>query len=164
MDFVKKQNPEVQRALGVYVAMFAKLAEVDREDLQAFLDGYWLLRRLSEYDDGVPEISAPPGMTAADLAEQVAEAGSKTAASALADMEPVSKPIPSRGTAAAKFKREVRERIEVLRGGGVSLQSMADASRGVTINNIFSILEGEKVDYSLYVALWDGLSKIISTK
>lgn len=155
--------------------MFAKLAEVDREELQAFLDGYWLLRRLSEYDDGAPEISEPrlsPGIRPVSSPEELIEAIreepkhpaeeliEKLAEKApLAGMEPVSKAIPSRGTAAAKFKREVRERIEALRGGGVSLQSMADASRGVTLNNILDILQGVKVDYSLYAALWEGLSR-----
>lgn len=64
---MKRKIPEVQKALTVYVDMFARAAEVDREQLQDFLDGYWLLRRLSEYEDAAPAPSleirpvSPPG-------------------------------------------------------------------------------------------------------
>lgn len=156
---MKRKIPEVQKALTVYVDMFARAAEVDREQLQDFLDGYWLLRRLSEYEDAAPEISAPPGMSPADVAKTVEKAGGKQKAAALEDFEPVKKPIPTRGTAAAKFKRTVRDRIEELRRENVSLQSLADASRGVTLNQILDILQGEKVDYSVYVVLAEALAK-----
>lgn len=156
---MKRKIPEVQKALTVYVDMFARAAEVDREQLQDFLDGYWLLRRLSEYEDAAPEISAPPGMSPADVAKTVEKAGGKQKAAALEDFEPVKKPIPDRGTAAAKFKRTVRDRIEELRRENVSLQSLADASRGVTLNQILDILQGEKVDYSVYVVLAEALAK-----
>lgn len=74
-------------------------------------------------------------------------------------MEPVKKKIPDRGAAAAKFKRTVRDRIEELRRENVSLQSLADASRGVTLNQILDILQGAKVDYSVYVVLAEALAK-----
>lgn len=156
---MKRKIPEVQKALTVYVDMFARAAEVDLEQLQDFLDGYWLLRRLSEYEDAAPEISAPPGMSPADVAKTVEKAGGKQKAAALEDFEPVKKPIPDRGTAAVKFKRTVRDRIEELRRENVSLQSLADASRGVTLNQILDILQGEKVDYSVYVVLAEALAK-----
>ena len=156
---MKRKIPEIQKALTVYVDMFARAAEVDREQLQDFLDGYWLLRRLSEYDDTAPEISAPPGMSPADVAKTVEKAGGKQKAAALEDFEPVKKPIPTRGAAAAKFKRTVRDRIEELRRENVSLQSLADASRGVTLNQILDILQGAKVDYSVYVVLAEALAK-----
>lgn len=157
---MKRKIPEVQKALTVYVDMFARAAEVDREQLQDFLDGYWLLRRLSEEDeDAAPEISAPPGMSPADVAKTVEKAGGKQKAAALEDFEPVKKPSPDRGTAAAKFKRTVRDRIEELRRENVSLQSLADASRGVTLNQILDILQGAKVDYSVYVVLAEALAK-----
>lgn len=156
---MKRKIPEVQKALTVYVDMFARAAEVDLEQLQDFLDGYWLLRRLSEYEDAAPEISAPPSMSPADVAKTVEKAGGKQKAAALEDFEPVKKPIPDRGTAAAKFKRTVRDRIEELRRENVSLQSLADASRGVTLNQILDILQGEKVDYSVYVVLAEALAK-----
>lgn len=156
---MKRKIPEVQKALTVYVDMFARAAEVDREQLQDFLDGYWLLRRLSECEDAAPEISAPPGMSPADVAKTVEKAGGDRKAAELEDFEPVKKPIPDRGTAAAKFKRTVRDRIEELRRENVSLQSLADASRGVTLNQILDILQGEKVDYSVYVVLAEALAK-----
>ena len=156
---MKRKIPEVQKALTVYVDMFARAAEVDREQLQDFLDGYWLLRRLSEYEDAAPEISAPPGMSPADVAKTVEKAGERQRAAALEDFEPVKKPIPDRGTAAAKFKRTVRDRIEELRRENVSLQSLADASRGVTLSQILDILQGAKVDYSVYVVLAEALAK-----
>ena len=162
---MKRKIPEVQKALTVYVDMFARAAEVDRELLQDFLDGYWLLRRLSEEDDeprlylDFRPVSAPeelikavrdePKSPAEELIEQVTTEG----------MEPVKKKIPDRGTAAAKFKRTVRDRIEELRRENVSLQSLADASRGVTLNQILDILQGAKVDYSVYVALAEALAK-----
>ena len=74
-------------------------------------------------------------------------------------MEPVKKKPPDRGTGAAKFKRTVRDRIEELRRENVSLQSLADASRGVTLNQILDILQGAKVDYSVYVVLAEALAK-----
>lgn len=156
---MKRKIPEVQKALTVYVDMFARAAEVDREQLQDFLDGYWLLRRLSEYEDAAPEISAPPGMSPADVAKTVEKAGERQRSAALEDFEPVKKPIPDRGAAAAKFKRTVRDRIEELRRENVSLQSLADASRGVTLNQILDILQGAKVDYSVYVVLAEALAK-----
>ena len=162
---MKRKIPEVQKALSVYVDMFARAAEVDREQLQDFLDGYWLLRRLSEEDDeprlyldfrpvSPPEeliraVRDEPKSPAEELIEQVTTEG----------MEPVKKPIPTRGTAAAKFKRTVRDRIEELRRENVSLQSLADASRGVTLNQILDILQGAKVDYSVYVVLAEALAK-----
>ncbi len=162
---MKRKIPEVQKALTVYVDMFARAAEVDREQLQDFLDGYWLLRRLSEEDDeprlyldfrpvSPPEelikaVRDEPKSPAEELIEQVTTEG----------MEPVKKKIPDRGTAAAKFKRTVRDRIEELRRENVSLQSLADASRGVTLNQILDILQGEKVDYSVYVVLAEALAK-----
>lgn len=162
---MKRKIPEVQKALSVYVDMFARAAEVDREQLQDFLDGYWLLRRLSEEDDeprlyldfrpvSPPEeliraVRDEPKSPAEELIEQVTTEG----------MEPVKKPIPTRGTAAAKFKRTVRDRIEELRRQNVSLQSLADASRGVTLNQILDILQGAKVDYSVYVVLAEALAK-----
>lgn len=163
---MKRKIPEVQKALTVYVDMFARAAEVDREQLQDFLDGYWLLRRLSEYEDAAPTasleirpVSPPeeliravrdePKNPAEELIEQVTTEG----------MEPVKKKIPDRGTAAAKFKRTVRDRIEELRRENVSLQSLADASRGVTLNQILDILQGAKVDYSVYVVLAEALAK-----
>lgn len=156
---MKRKIPEVQKALTVYVDMFARAAEVDLEQLQDFLDGYWLLRRLSEYEDAAPEISAPPGMSPADVAKTVEKADERQRAAAPEDFEPVKKPIPDRGTAAAKFKRTVRDRIEELRRENVSLQSLADASRGVTLNQILDILQGSKVDYSVYVVLAEALAK-----
>lgn len=166
---MKRKIPEVQKALAVYVDMFAQAAEVDREQLQDFLDGYWLLRRLSEEDDeprlylDFRPVSAPeelikavrdePKSPAEELIEQAAE--KKTTEG----MEPVKKKIPDRGTAAAKFKRTVRDRIEELRRENVSLQSLADASRGVTLNQILDILQGAKVDYSVYVVLAEALAK-----
>ena len=166
---MKRKIPEVQKALTVYVDMFARAAEVDREQLQDFLDGYWLLRRLSEEDDeprlyldfrpvSPPEelikaVRDEPKNPAEELIEQTAE--KKTTEG----MEPVKKKIPDRGTAAAKFKRTVRDRIEELRRENVSLQSLADASRGVTLNQILDILQGAKVDYSVYVVLAEGLAK-----
>lgn len=162
---MKRKIPEVQKALTVYVDMFARAAEVDRAQLQDFLDGYWLLRRLSEEDDeprlylDVRPVSAPeelikavrdePKSPAEELIEQVTTEG----------MEPVKKKIPDRGTAAAKFKRAVRDRIEELRRENVSLQSLADASRGVTLNQILDILQGAKVDYRVYVVLAEALAK-----
>lgn len=166
---MKRKIPEVQKALTVYVDMFARAAEVDREQLQDFLDGYWLLRRLSEEDDeprlyldfrpvSPPEeliraVRDEPKNPAEELIEQAAE--KKTTEG----MEPVKKKIPDRGAAAAKFKRTVRDRIEELRRENVSLQSLADASRGVTLNQILDILQGAKVDYSVYVVLAEALAK-----
>lgn len=166
---MKRNIPEVQKALTVYVDMFARAAEVDREQLQDFLDGYWLLRRLSEEDDeprlyldfhpvSPPEeliraVRDEPKSHAEELIEQAAE--EKTTEG----MEPVKKKIPDRGAAAAKFKRKVRDRIEELRRENVSLQSLADASRGVTLNQILDILQGAKVNYSVYVVLAEALAK-----
>ncbi|MBR6353963.1 MAG: hypothetical protein IKS25_07525 [Oscillospiraceae bacterium] len=167
---MKRKIPEVQKALTVYVDMFARAAEVDREQLQDFLDGYWLLRRLSEYEDAAPApsleirpVSPPEELIRAvrdepknpveELIEQAAE--KKTTEG----MEPVKKKPPDRGTGAAKFKRTVRDRIEELRRENVSLQSLADASRGVTLNQILDILQGAKVDYSVYVVLAEALAK-----
>lgn len=86
---MKRKIPEVQKALTVYEDMFARAAEVDREQLQDFLDGYWLLRRLSEEDDeprlylDFRPVSAPeelikalrdePKSPAEELIEQAAE-------------------------------------------------------------------------------------------
>lgn len=158
---MKRKIPEVQKALTVYVDMFARAAEVDREQLQDFLDGYWLLRRLSEEDDeprlylDFRPVSAPeelikavrdePKSPAEELIEQAAEKSKLVP--------------PARGGAACKvFKRTVRDRIEELRRQGVSLQSIVEATGGaVSMGEILGVLECKKVEYSVYKELAEGL-------
>ncbi len=57
-----------------------------------------------------------------------------------------------RGTAARKFKRDTRERLEKARKEkNLSLQSIADRATGLTINDLLGILECAAVDYKVYV-------------
>lgn len=168
---MRRKIPEVQKALSVYVDMFARAADLDREQLQDFLDGYWLLRRLSEDDDAAPTlsldfrpVSAPEDLIRAirdepkSPAEELIE---QAAGKATTEGKEPAKKIPDRGSAAAKFKRLVRDRIEELRRENVTLQSIADTCRGtVNPNSILDILEGRKVAYSIYVAVWDGLNRV----
>ena len=74
----------------------------------------------------------------------------------------VKKPESLRGTAARKFKRETRERLEDARmGKGLTLQAIADASGGaVKINDLLGILEGALIDYRVYTALAAALDKL----
>ncbi len=158
---MKRKIPEVRKALTVYVDMFARAAEVDREQLQDFLDGYWLLRRLSEYEDAAPApspdirpVSAPeelikavrdePKSPAEDLIEQAAEKSKLVP--------------PDRGGAVVrKFKQAVRERLEELRPS-VPLQRIVDATGGaVSLNEILNVLQASKVDYSVYKELAEAL-------
>ena len=70
-------------------------------------------------------------------------------------------PVPTRGTAAAKFKRDVRDRIEALRKHGVSLQSIIDATGGaVSMSEILDVLQAARVEYQVYRALDGGLRKL----
>lgn len=69
---------------------------------------------------------------------------------------------PLRGGASAKFKCETRERLVELRDGKhYSLQAVADASDGtLTLSDLLSILECQKVDLSLYIALAQTLDEL----
>lgn len=66
-----------------------------------------------------------------------------------------------RGTAARKFKRDTRERLELARKDkGLSLQAIAEAVPGLKMQNLLSVLEGARVDYRVYVALAAALDKL----
>ena len=72
------------------------------------------------------------------------------------------RPNPLRGGASAKFKKETRERLEALRKtSDLSLQAIADASGGtLTLSDLLSILECQKVDLSLYLTLSQTLDNL----
>lgn len=76
------------------------------------------------------------------------------AADPLAGFEAVEVKSPAylRGTAARKFKRDTRERLEAARKDkGLSLQAIADAADGLTLGDLLGILECAQVDYKIYV-------------
>ena len=66
-----------------------------------------------------------------------------------------------RGTAARKFKRDTRERLEAARREkGLSLQTIADAGIGLTISDLLSILECAPVEYKFYVRAAQALDRL----
>lgn len=66
-----------------------------------------------------------------------------------------------RGTAARKFKRDTRERLEAARKEkGLSLQTIADAVIGLTINDLLGILECAPVEYKCYVRAAQALDRL----
>ena len=66
-----------------------------------------------------------------------------------------------RGTAARKFKRDTRERLEAARKGkGLSLQAIADAVIGLTMSDLLGVLECAPVDYKIYVRTAQALDRL----
>lgn len=122
--------------LKSYTDLLCRALEVDKDLISGFLEGYYQLRRILEEPAPVElPIQAPPGAKPQDFV-------------------PVPPPTPSRGTAAAKFKREVRERLEALRKKNVSLRRIVDASGGaVSESEVLDVLQCAKVDYSVYKEL-----------
>lgn len=114
--------------------------------LAEYLESYYQLRRILEEPAPVElPIQAPPGAKPQDFV-------------------PVPPPVPSRGTAAAKFKRDVRDRIEDLRERGVPLQRIIDASGGtVRMSELLDVLQAAKVEYAVYKRLDDALKHIPET-
>ena len=158
---MKRKIPEVQKALTVYVEMFAQAAEVDREQLQDFLDGYWLLRRLSEYEDAAPapSLEIRPVSAPEELIKAVRDEPKSPAEELIEQAAEKSKLVPpDRGGAVVrKFKQAVRDRLEELRPS-VPLQRIVDATGGaVSLNEILNVLQGSKVDYSVYKELAEAL-------
>lgn len=158
---MKRKIPEVQKALTVYVDMFARAAEVDREQLQDFLDGYWLLRRLSEYEDAAPapSLEIRPVSSPEELIRAVRDEPKSPAEELIEQAAEKSKLVPpDRGGAVVrKFKQAVRERLEELRPS-VPLQRIVDATGGaVSLNEILNVLQASKVDYSVYKELAEAL-------
>lgn len=158
---MKRKIPEVQKALTVYVDMFARAAEVDREQLQDFLDGYWLLRRLSEYEDAAPapSLEIRPVSPPEELIRAVRDEPKNPAEELIEQAAEKSKLVPpDRGDAVVrKFKQAVRERLEELRPS-VPLQRIVDATGGaVSLNEILNVLQASKVDYSVYKELAEAL-------
>lgn len=120
-------NKEIRSALLCYVDLFVRAAELDRDMVDGFLDGYYALRNLAESED------AP---TATEATKEPRQKGPQD-------------PASFRGPAAGKYKREVRDRIEELREKGVSIQTIA-LSAGVGVGAITDILQAAKVDYEIY--------------
>lgn len=168
--------PDIKKALDVYVRLAADAGEYDLKQLREILDGYYELRRAAEDD---LQVRIFPTLSAEQLREEVERAAvrspadefiAKTAApedppeetQVTQDaFEPVPPPVPTRGTAAAKFKRDVRDRIETLRKQGVSLQSIIDATGGaVSMSEILDVLQAARVEYSVYRELDAGLRKL----
>lgn len=177
--------PDINKALDVYVRLAAAAGEYDLKQLREILEGYYELRRAAEewrvtvqstVDVGAlaeqiekltqreaaacrreedAEISAPPSVTAEEPVKEAEELEGFEAAE-------VKKPgAYLRGTAAAKFKRLQRERLEAVRKEkGLTLQAIADASGGgVRMSDLLSILEGATADYRIYTALAITLDK-----
>ena len=66
-----------------------------------------------------------------------------------------------RWTAARKFKRDTRERLEAARKEkGLSLQTIADAVIGLKISDLLSILECAPVEYKFYVRAAQALDRL----
>ena len=130
-------------ALKSYTDLLCRALEVDKNLVSDFLEGYYQLRRILEEPGPVElPIQAPPGAKPQGFA-------------------PVPPPVPSRGTAAAKFKRDVRARLEALRKKNVSLRRIVDASDGaVSESEVLDVLQCAKVDYSVYKELDAALKKI----
>ncbi len=122
--------------LKSYTDLLCRALEADKDLIADFLEGYYQLRRILEEPAPVElPLQAPPGAKPQDFA-------------------PVQPPTPSRGTAAAKFKRDVRERLEALRKKNVSLRRIVDASGGaVSESEVLDVLQCAKVDYSVYKEL-----------
>lgn len=133
-------------ALKSYTALLCRALEADKNLVADFLEGYYQLRRILEEPAPVElPIQAPPGAKPQDFV-------------------PVPPPVPSRGTAAAKFKRDVRDRLEALRKKNVPLQSIIDASGGaVSMSEILDVLQCAKVDYSVYKELDAALKRFPET-
>jgi len=123
-------------ALKSYTDLFSRALEADFDLVANYLEGYYQLRRILEEPGPVElPIQAPTGAKPQDFV-------------------PVPPPVPSRGTAAAKFKRDVRDRLEAVRSKDISLQSIIDASGGaVSMSEILDVLQCAKVDYSVYKEL-----------
>lgn len=122
--------------LKSYTDLLCRALEADKDLVADFLEGYYQLRRILEEPAPVElPIQAPTGAKPQDFV-------------------PVPPPVPSRGTAAAKFKRDVRDRLEAVRSKDISLQSIIDASGGaVSMSEILDVLQCAKVDYSVYKEL-----------
>lgn len=76
------------------------------------------------------------------------------AADPLAGFEAVEVKSPAylRGTAARKFKRDTRERLEKARKErNLSLQAIAAAADGLRMGDLLGILECAQVGYKIYV-------------
>ena len=133
-------------ALKSYTDLLCRALEVDKNLVADFLEGYYQLRRILEEPAPVElPIQAPPGAKPQDFV-------------------PVPPPVPSRGAAAAKFKRDVRDRLEALRKKNVPLQSIIDASGGaVSMSEILDVLQCAKVDYSVYKELDAALKRFPET-
>lgn len=168
--------PDINKALDVYVRLAAHACEQEPEDFRQILEGYYELRRAAEDD---LQVRIFPTLSAEQLREEVERAArlspadefiAKTAAPeeppaetqvAQDAFEPVPPPVPTRGTAAAKFKRDVRDRINALRKQGVSLQSIIDATGGaVSMGEILDVLQAARVEYQVYRDLDGGLRKL----
>lgn len=168
--------PDINKALDVYVRLAADAGEYDLKQLREILEGYYELRRAAEDD---LQVRLFPTLSAVQLREKVERASGHSPADefiakaaapeeppeeiqvAQDAFEPVPPPVPTRGTAAAKFKRDVRDRIEALRKQGVSLQSIIYATGGaVSMSKILDVLQAAKVEYSVYRELDAGMRKL----
>lgn len=174
--------PNINKALDVYVRLAAHACEMESEDFRPILEGYYELRRVAEDDLRITQQAIDPkamdaalkayaeraGGLRAAVAESVPPAVEESPAEtqvAQAAFEPVPPPVPTRGTAAAKFKRDVRDRIEALRKQGVSLQSIIDATGGaVSMSEILDVLQAARIEYQVYRDLDGGLRKLESAE
>lgn len=168
--------PDIKKALDVYVRLAADAGEYDLKQLREILEGYYELRRAAEDD---LHVRLFPTLSAEQLREEVERAARRSPADEFIAkaaapegppaesqvtqdaFEPVPPPVPTRGTAAAKFKRDVRDRIKALRKTGVSLQSIIDATGGaVSMSEILDVLQAAKVEYQVYRDLDGGLRRL----
>lgn len=168
--------------LDSFVELMAVGFEVSDEWLSKWLEIYYQIRRAKEDAEKELRLLIHPTTDAAQLREEVERAArrspedefiSKAAApeeppeevQVTQDaFEPVPPPVPTRGTAAAKFKRDVRDRLEALRKKNVPLQSIIDASGGaVSMSEILDVLQCAKVDYSVYKELDAALKRFPET-
>lgn len=150
MRRAKEEAEETAKTLSIYRAFSA-------DDLNAAIEEYEA--RPSPAEEIIAAAAEPAAAPPPETEAPGEEPAGKTPLDGFEAVEVKSEYL--RGTAARKFKRDTRERLEAARKDrGLSLQAIADAADGLKMQDLLSILEGALVDYRVYKALAAALDRL----